>query len=300
MLVGRLALGDVDDGAPQARHIAVGVVVRVAPPLDPADLPVGADQPVLHAVPAALRAHPGHLVQKGGPVVGVDQLRPLVEGGRRTRLQAVEKLEVRVARDPAGGQIEVEGAHSARRHRRRQLLPAVAQGLLGLPPLGEVDGAADETAGQRNGAGEDPPPGTVGPAQPELQLERLSSSDGGAVVGRAPPPVVGMDVVGPAMPQLLIERSAGELQPPLVDEREAAVGAGQPDEDRHGVGHRPERRLQVWVNHPGHTLAPDTHVCSHEGFSVYGPPNFRPFFSRRPAGPSAAWSPTGAACRRGG
>jgi hypothetical protein len=255
LLLAGLAVGDVDHDAPQPDHTPAVVAVCVAPPFEPAHLPVGAYEPVLDPVLATVGRDPRHLVENLGPVVGVDQRGPLVEGGRRAGVDAVEPFEVVVTQDLPGGQVEVEGAHAAGGHRRGQLLPTAGQGFVRLAAFGQVDAAADEPTeaaigvGQRDGAGQDPAPGAIRPTEAIFELERLVSRRGLPRGGVAAVEIVGMDVVGPPVPQLVVEAPAGELEPPLVDEGAVAAPVGDPDKHGYRVGHGPERGLQIALAH---------------------------------------------------
>ena len=252
-LVGAQALGQVRRDAEHLERLAVVAHDRALDRLQPPHLAVGVgdlflrDPELLEAVHDHEVAAPEVLDLRGvGVEVGVrlaDQVFDARAVGVGHRL-----VDQREAALPVLGEDEIgiDVDHLPEEP------PLLAQHLLGLPPLGDVDGRAGvalEIPGRgepRRRRLEDPPVLAVGAAQPVLGLEPAPRREG-RVVDRDEPghQVVRVDAVARAAAELLREGPSGEVEPRLVEVGGHAVGVVHPDHHGRGVRHAAEPLLAL-------------------------------------------------------
>ena len=149
-LLGPPALGHVDDHPDHPGEVAPPVRHAPPPELDPPDLARGDDDPELEVERLAGR--------EGRPpsgldllaVVGVDEPLPVRVGRHRLRVQPVALDEPRRDGHPVRGRVPVPDPDPGALLRQPQPLLALAQGLPGPHPLGDVlpedEGAGDRAA----------------------------------------------------------------------------------------------------------------------------------------------------------
>jgi hypothetical protein len=118
--------------------------------------------------------------------------------------------------------------------------------VLGAQLVGDVERGADVPerravgSEHRRGGVDDSAILAVGSEDPVLLRVRLGAPLVGAHVPFDADAVVGVDAVEPPVAELLVERAPGELEPAPVDEDDAAVRVGDPEQERRRVRDRPE------------------------------------------------------------
>ena len=114
---------------------------------------------------------------------------------------------------------------------------ALANPVLGVPPLGDVHIAADipgkaaVRAVLRNARRQQPPVAAVGVANAVFHEEWLARFERGLVGVTAAVQVLRMDTVQPALVQQLFERPSSELHTSVIEVVERRVWSGGPDHD---------------------------------------------------------------------
>ena len=119
----------------------------------------------------------------------------------------------------------------------------------------DVPGEAAVRLESRHTAVKDPAVLAVVPAETVLHLEWALTGKGRAVCFETPSKIVGMETGRPALAELRGQRSAGKVEPRLIEERVPAVRPGQPHQDRRRIGEDPKL---------GESLAPGGRVVENE------------------------------------
>jgi hypothetical protein len=235
LLLGKSPLGDVLDHAEHARRPAVGVELEFAHAVHPAHRAVAGTHDAVLAVEGLARAEHTLLEVAGHAltIVRMDERNPAFDGLRERGVDAEQFIEGLGACPLAGRGIEFVVAEPRQALRLPELGFTVAQGALGLEPLGRVPedaeqaGAAIKSGQPRIDVGTEhravPAPHGNLCHQLQLAVDLL-----GEVVAGALQPVCRMDVGDGQLQQLFT----------CVTEHEADARVGQDEAARLHVGHQ--------------------------------------------------------------
>ena len=240
--LGLAKFGDVGVDADPFAHLPVGACQRDGADGEPPPSNVRPANPMLKDVDASFgdRGVPGHntrasviRVHRVGPAVSLVLLRCLARQGRPAGLYALH-----LARGVVGPQHALDGVDGG-----AESTLALAQALLGLPALIDVDDRAHVTqpcavrveAGRCCVDGQAVHP--VGPPQPVFRTEGRTDGVGAHEIRFRPRAVVRMHGVQPAKALGGLFRLAGELVPAAVQVGAVALRVGHPHHHGCVVGH---------------------------------------------------------------
>src|SRR4051812_25997887 len=167
---------------------------------------------------------------------------------RRGARDGVQRIADVVADDGDDPLLEIAG-------RGELLLTSAVAGFLGPAPVVDVHAASDEAREvarlvvEGSAAIEDPPVFAVVAAEPVFHLERLATMEMIQVVFHAAFDVFRMDALRPAVSDLLGERTAGELEPGIVEVVALRVERRAPDHDGRVLDEEPVFGRAQWTGH---------------------------------------------------